>query len=865
MPSPNYAALLQELWIPAATTAEPKQSEPEILDDGDIFQFLGDQLLWQETIVAQAAKVHPLPKSLPTALKQALQSQGIETLYSHQRMALKAIRAGKDVVLTPPTASGKTWAAYVGILEGCMTRGDRCLSFYGLKALASDQNTKLNALLEQMSADQRPVFAKMTGDTSEDERKALLNAHPHVIALTPELLHYQLRTVWRSQGWQHFLSHLRYILVDEMHSFNGVYGANMALLLRRLKLAVDRYGGNSNNLQFIFLSATCGNPTQLAHRLSGREQQTDPKRLIWIKISGASTPEKQLLVTQPTHNANAETAKLMVFLLRQELRGITFCNAREVTKTLAELVRQECQLQHCDQLARKVAVFYGSLSDERRAEIIQQLETGQITWIIGTEALEAGIDLPVLDCAIVRGFPGSLMSFWQRIGRAGRKNKGLAVYIPIAQNLVDVHFTERDRLFAASESISFNPNYPILLAKHLLCAAVETGIQTNQLKPYFGTEAVKVAKMLTAQGHLLKGRNGLYAKGFPHSDINFRGGVGQGSFKLIEVVSGRQLEEMNDEIAYREVFPGAIYRRQDGTGQMLTYRSESLDLTQRLATLTPIDDGAMFTNALTHHEAKTQSLLTQPMQVSLNFPVRPESQLALETSPAHLTFELAFGILSQMTTGYQLMTRQYERTCLNKRCIHYRESLPNTVHCPACSKRTREAEIVKVVTETAFPKPYEVSYSTPILKLSLNADAQDYLRKFASEAKAAFEEQPIPPQYQMLWDYPAVFVALHSLGHQLMAALPLVVLASRHDLDFVVEQDGSSFCGLFYDTTDGGNGATEGILKNLPKLVKVAAELAQSCDCEYGCPKCLIQYGCPDGNRGLLKQMGLLLLEAIAA
>ncbi|KAM3101054.1 DEAD/DEAH box helicase [Phormidesmis sp. 146-12] len=221
MPSPNYAALLQELWTPAATATEPEQSEPEILDDGDIFQFLGDQLLWQETIAAQSAEVHPLPKSLSTALKQALQAQGIETLYSHQRLALKAIRAGKDVVLTPPTASGKTWAAYVGILEGCMAMGDRCLSFYGLKALASDQNTKLNALLEQMPDDQRPVFAKMTGDTSKDEREVLLNAHPHIIALTPELLHYQLRTVWRSQGWQHFLSRLRFILVDEMHSFNG--------------------------------------------------------------------------------------------------------------------------------------------------------------------------------------------------------------------------------------------------------------------------------------------------------------------------------------------------------------------------------------------------------------------------------------------------------------------------------------------------------------------------------------------------------------------------------------------------------------------------------------------------------------------
>lgn len=113
------------------------------------------------------------------------------------------MRAGRDVVLTPPTASGKTWDACVGILEGRMQRGDRCLSFYGLKALASDQNTKLNALLEQMPDEQRPVFAKLTGDTSKNERKALLNAHPHIIPLTPELLHYQLRSIWGDRTNSH--------------------------------------------------------------------------------------------------------------------------------------------------------------------------------------------------------------------------------------------------------------------------------------------------------------------------------------------------------------------------------------------------------------------------------------------------------------------------------------------------------------------------------------------------------------------------------------------------------------------------------------------------------------------------------------
>ncbi|MEX0268893.1 DEAD/DEAH box helicase [Leptolyngbyaceae cyanobacterium UHCC 1019] len=150
MATPNYNTLLQSFWTPTLPSPEaadsPQSLNPEPSPD-DIAQFLGDQLLWQETIPAQVGEAYPMPKSLPPALKQALTAQGFSHLYSHQLKALKAIRAGNDVILTPPTAAGKTLAAYVGILEGCLQQSYRCLSFYGLKALASDQNNKLQALI----------------------------------------------------------------------------------------------------------------------------------------------------------------------------------------------------------------------------------------------------------------------------------------------------------------------------------------------------------------------------------------------------------------------------------------------------------------------------------------------------------------------------------------------------------------------------------------------------------------------------------------------------------------------------------------------------------------------------------------------
>ncbi|MDX2241578.1 MAG: DEAD/DEAH box helicase [Leptolyngbyaceae cyanobacterium bins.302] len=881
MATPNYNTLLQSFWnptVPSSTVADNTESlNPKALPD-DIAQFLGEQLLWQETIPAQVGELYPIPKSLPSALTQALTAQGFSHLYSHQFKALKAIRAGNDVILTPPTAAGKTLAAYIGILEGCLHQGYRCLSFYGLKALASDQNNKLSSLLKAMPQSERLVFAKLTGDTSKEDREILLAAHPHVIALTPELLHYQLRTTWRLEGWQSFFRHLRYVLVDECHTYRGVFGANMALLLKRLKLMVARYGGDAEALQFIFLSATCGNPTQLAQMLSGRKRRDSPKRLVWLKQSGAATAAKRLLVTQPSHHTSADVARIMLHLMQQGLRGITFCNSRHAVKSVAELVTKEANLQNRANLASRVAVFYGSLDDQRRSQIMRQLEAGEIAWIVGTEALEAGIDLLVVDCAILRGFPGSLTDFWQRVGRAGRKRQGLAIYVPVAQNLLDSYFTDRDRLFGTIESIHFNPNYPILLAKHLLCAASEGSLSLTEIQRSFGKAALPVAKVLIEQGHLHNSRKGFYAKGFPQGDINFRGGVGMGTIKLVDQATGKVLECTSDEIAYREVFPGAIYRRQDDDGQLVTYRSLSLDTTQRVATLqrTAADD--LLTSAITRIDAQCDQPLTPPKQVV----VQPLTVWEIAGSPStiqvelstfspelkecqFLTLELGFGSFRQVVEGYQRFMRLYQRTCLNRKCSHYRTPLPNTTTCLLCGKPTREAELLTLLDEERFPSPYVTQHHTPILSVSLSDGLISSLQQVAGTAKALLgAQEPVLRDYQVLWNYPAEYIALHSLGHQLMTALPMVVRTDAHDLEFVVQPDGNGSCGLFFDTADGGNGATEAVFNHFTQLCQTAASLAGQCDCETGCPRCLVQHGCPDRNQGLLKQMGLILLEAIA-
>ncbi|MBP0019391.1 MAG: DEAD/DEAH box helicase [Cyanobacteria bacterium SBLK] len=507
MQPPNYNSLLQNILGRSHFLQPENLPEPDRPDADNIIEFLGDELLWSETIAARKPRFESIPTTLPKPLRRALKKQGIQQLYSHQVETLNAIREGKDVILSTDTASGKSLSAYVPILESILKHQYTALSFYGLKALTSDQGEKLTALLEGIPEAVRPQLAMLTGDTRKEERERLLERSPGIIGATPELIHYALRGIYWSQPWQQFLANLRYVLLDEAHAYNGAYGANMANLLRRLKLAVDRYGGNSRRLQFIFLSATVGNPSQLARSLSGRRRKrnsTQSDRLVWIHRSGAGMPERELIVVKPTNNPNPDAAKILLFLLRQGLRGICFCNGRATIKNLLATLRTEAASQKYPNIEGQTAIFYGGLTGERRSEIISGLQEGRMRCLLSTSALEAGIDLAELDFALIRGWPGSLQGFRQRIGRAGRKNKGLAIFLPLERSPLDRYYAQHPELLlsAPAERVSFNARYPVDLGKHLMCAAVESGIESDRLKRYFGKTAPHIASALLEQGAL---------------------------------------------------------------------------------------------------------------------------------------------------------------------------------------------------------------------------------------------------------------------------------------------------------------------------------------------------------------------------
>lgn len=823
---------------------------------------LADRLTYLTVIPPVKGRLHPIPADVPPVLTTALAKVGIDSLYEHQLEALEQLRRGKDLVIATPTASGKTLCYNLAILESCLRSPEpTALYLFPLKALAFDQTRKLQALIGALPPNASLKIGQMTGDTPRAEREKLFYPDiPRILAVSPDLLHHQLeKSRWpgKWQGWRDFLRGLRWVVIDEAHTYTGAFGAHFANLTRRLRRAVDSVGGDSDRLQFICTSATLGNPVELLGRFSGRAEQ--PERLHALDTSRGTAASKTFLSLAPTHSPNPDTARIVLSLLQQGLSGIVFCNSRATVKNLLKLIGKEAERAGNAAIARQVAPFYGSLQSEQRRRLIRQLEAGEIRVLVSTSALEAGLDLPELDCCVIRGYPGSIMSFRQRIGRVGRQQSGLVIFLPLASDPLDHYYgTYPDRLLSDGvESVAFNPDYPTLLAKHLLCCCAESGLRVPEVLPRFGEIGSRVAGELLRQNQLFLGANEyLRASGNPHREVNLRGNV-QRSVKLVDVSTGETVEEMGLELAHREVFPDAIYTALNGEGRSLVYRCLELNLESLTASLEPLpSDSDRYTQPETDLTVaiSDRSLLSEPRILPTPFP------------DGRLRIRLHWGEIASSVTGYQLLKRQYRLTCTNPSCPGYHLPLRGK-HCPECHRSLRYAEITNVERKVSFPTPYRTRYEAPVLKIELNPGVTGALQEEVASLRKSVTDRyddDIPDLLKSLWMGAPDWLALHGMGHQLIFAVPLLVLSSRSDVNFVVEREDKRFVGYFFDTCDGGNGATEAIFQNLPRLAARARALVEACDCEYGCPRCLTQHGCPQQNEGLNKGLGLFLLKAIA-
>lgn len=384
---------------------------------------------------------------------------------------------------------------------------------------------------------------------------------------------------------------------------------------------------------------------------------------------------------------------------------------------------------------------------------------------------------------------------------------------------------------------------------------MESGLRLTEVDSRFGTAAGQIADSLLGQGKLLLSRDGhLWERGYPHKNVNLRGSA-QDSIELIDKSTGEVFEQMPLALAHREVFAGAIYTTQTPDGELITYRCESLEPEQGKAVLAFLDKD---NERLTEAEVELQIKPLQPLAEPLILPTA--------IADARLRLTLSWGEINTLVTGYRLMTREYGMTCTNKKCSRFRTPLEGKT-CAGCKRSLHPLEITKLQQEIQFERPYQTQYQAPYIKVELNPQMLKALQSQVGQIKEHIRAKcgdHISDEFKSLWTCAPELIFLHTMGHQIIKAVPMVVLSSSLDIDCLIDDLAGETVGYFFDTVDGGSGATEALFHQLPKFTAKAAALARACNCEVGCPRCLTQHGCPQQNVGLYKDAGLFLLDAIA-
>ncbi len=500
----------------------------------------------------RAPRLAELPEDLHPALLAALRARGVERLYAHQADALEAAWAGPTIVTTG-TASGKSLAFNLPTLETlCRDPKARALYLYPTKALAQDQARAINAL--GLTKQVRPAI--YDGDTPREQRLAI-RRRSNLILTNPDMLHVGILPNHRA--WGDVFANLAVIVVDEAHVYRGVFGSHVANVLRRARRIANAYGTEP---RILLASATIANPVELAERLTGLEGV----RLVDRDGSPAARREIAMwnppLVDEATgarRSALGEAADLLVDLVRGGARTICFLKSRKGVELVARLVRDA--LADDDDLADRVAPYRAGYTAQQRREIEERLVRGDLRAVVTTDALELGIDIGALDAAVCVTFPGTVASLRQMWGRAGRRGRGLAVYVA-GEDALDQFFCRHPQEFLerpVEAAILDHENEGIHLG-HLLCAAHEgplSGGDAETLGPRWELHA----QALVAAGELVH-RRGEYAlrrpQDYPAARVSLRSASAD-SFAVVDVASGEVLGTVEAARAFTTVHDGAVY------------------------------------------------------------------------------------------------------------------------------------------------------------------------------------------------------------------------------------------------------------------------------------------------------------------
>jgi len=793
------------LAVRASTALDRRGSVREILEQLAARDAAGEVITAVHHIPAREAQWAEMPAWVRPELAAAYRAKGVERLYIHQAKAAEDVRGRRNIVVVTPTASGKTICYNLPVLNAVLENADtRALYLFPTKALAQDQLAELHDLSARLDH----CFGVFTydGDTPADARKAI-RERGHIVLTNPDMLHTGILP--HHTRWTRLFENLRYIVLDELHTYRGVFGSHLANVLRRLRRIAHFYGSEP---QFICCSATIANPGDLAAHLTESPMEV-------IESNGAPAAEKTFVFYNPPvvnrhlgirRSYINETSRVAQEFLKRGLQTIVFANSRLHTEVLLTYLRQ-AQTKTPGQPENIHGYRGGYLPGERR-EIERGLREGRIRGVVSTNALELGIDIGSLDAVVMAGYPGTIASTWQRSGRAGRRSGSSCAVLIASSAPLDQYIVQHPDYFLgrSPEHAYIQPDNLEILINHLKCAAFELPIAAEET---FGpTDLPEICARLAEAGFLHRTGDHWHwtQEAYPADTISLRS-VTSDNFVIIDTTGEPEvIGEVDFSSALATVHPQAIYLHQ---GQQ--YHVERLDFAERKAYVKQVD-ADYYTDAIRYTQVRILSAADEEFEPG--------------ASGAHARSHGDVLVRSQVVGFKKIKFFTHENVGAGK--LELPENEMHTTSYWITLTRPLIESLPFTLSERQngmFGLLYALESMAALL---LMCDRRDL-------GAAIGERPPSPGVVPAEWDEP--METAQAMAGEKEYFEPNLYL---------------------YDAYPGGIGFSEPLFRAHRLLLRRTRELIEACACEMGCPSCV---GPAGEHAERPKEVALAILERLGA
>ena len=801
--------------------------------------FVSQVVAW-ERLPARPAQTGETGVAIEDGLLDALRRRGVGHLYTHQAAAIDAASRGENVVISTATASGKSLCYTIPVLQALAADPQaRALYLFPTKALAHDQLSETAALIE--AGELSTVVHSYDGDTPRSRRRRV-REEAGIIMTNPDMLHAGILPY--HTRWRHFFGRLRYVVIDEIHAYRGVFGSHVANVLRRLDRLCAFYGSDP---QFICCSATIANPREHAERLV-----ESPFALVDESQNGAPAGEKQFILYNPPvidetlglRRSSILMAKdAAATFLGNDIQTVVFARARQTVELLLTYLRDEVETMGME--ADAVAGYRGGYLPLERRTIERGLREGTVRGVVATNALELGVDIGQLSAAVLTGYPGSIASTWQQAGRAGRRSDLSAVIMVASSNPIDQYICNHPRyLFGRSpEHALLNPDNLRIMIKHLLCAAFELPFEEGEAYGSFGP-VDDVLDALAAEGavHHTGGRYHWLGEGAPANDVSLR--TSGGNTVVIQDVGGERPEvigEVDLESVPMLAYEGAVYMHQGRT-----YLVEELDWENRLANVRPaaVD---YYTRASVNSTIRRLAAEEEAIDGDL---LRAHGEALVVTKAtgyrkikqySHETLgygEIDLPEIELDTTGYWMVFGEALAESLMEEGILLR---PNDYgpNWQAQREKALERDGYRCRTCGAVEDPLHVHHVRPFREYGyVPGRNRNYLEANRLENLVTL----CPSCHRRAEEGQRTRSALGGLAYVLRNLAPLFLMCDPGDIEVSAETRNPLTRAptvVVYERVPAGVGFSQRLFELHEELLAAALELVADCRCQGGCPACV--------------------------